>query len=422
MSRERQLTANEAGSAAAIQRAIDAVGDGGGGKIILPEMELELDRGLRLRSGVELIGQGEKTVLRKGPGKLYPLSGYHNYGMCDVPLASAAGLEVGMTVSVHDDESHGGFYETFATITWIDGDWVGLDRGIEADYSARESPCLTTVYPLVFAHYIEGAALRQVHLEGNRAANEKAMGGCRGGAVYFGNCRDIEVEGVGERDYLGEGLSFQMCRDVRIIDCSFDENTGNGLHPGAGSTNVLFDHCRGRGNGRSGFFFCVRANHIDVRGCDFRDNGTGISIGTRDCYNLIEDCAIEDNRGAGVLVRQTPRPTEVHSCLVRQCRIGGNALAEGQGQIEVVGDARDLIFADNEIVGSSQKGVAGVFIAETASGIFLRDNRFADCEPDVSATSQSLAVAAVDIECGYGNWDEVIFRHLLSGGRAAPPN
>jgi hypothetical protein len=270
---------------------------------VLPAMELVLDRGLILRSGVELCGQGEQTVLVKGPGKVYPLSGYHNYGMCDVPLVAAEGLEVGMTVSVHDGRSHGGFMETFATITWIDGDWVGLDHGIEMDYYADKEPCLTTVYPLVFAHYIQDAAVRNMRLEGNRAANEKAMGGCRGGAVYFGNSRGIEIAGIRERDFWGEGLSFQMCRDVKIIDCAFDENTGNGLHPGAGSTNVLFERCAGAGNGRSGFFFCVRANHITVRDCSFRDNALGISLGTRDCYNLIENCRMEGNRGAGVLVR-----------------------------------------------------------------------------------------------------------------------
>ena len=162
---ERQLTPSEAASAAAIQAAIDGLADTGG-RLILPEMDLTLDRGLALRSGVELVGQGERTVLRKGPGAVYPLSGYHNYGMCDVPLHSAAGLEVGMTVSVHDNKTHGGFYETFGTITGIDGNWVGLDHGIEADYHASDEPCLTTVYPLVFAHEIEDAAVRDLQLEG----------------------------------------------------------------------------------------------------------------------------------------------------------------------------------------------------------------------------------------------------------------
>jgi len=406
---ERRLSLEEAGSAAQIQQAIDEAALGGG-RLVLPEMELTLDRGLRLRSGVELVGQGERTVLRKGPGKVYPLSGYHNYGMGDVPLASAAGLEVGMTVSVHDDRTHGGFYETFATITWIEADWVGLDHGIEADYRAAEEPCLTTVYPLIFGHDIRDAAVRDVHLEGNREENEKNMGGCRGGAVYFASCRRIEISGVRERDYFGEGLSFQMCRDVRIADCRFDENSGNGLHPGAGSTNALFERCAAGGNERSGFFFCVRANHITVRDCRFERNQLGISIGTRDCHNLIEGCAIDGNEGAGVLVRETPRPTEVHSCRVRNCRIGGNARSAGQGQIEIVSDAHDLIFARNRIAGNGTK--PGIFAESSARNIHLEGNEFAGCKPEIECASESLAPGRPEIECGYGGWPERIFRHL----------
>ncbi len=406
---ERKLTAREAKSAAQIQQALDALAPAGG-RLVLPELELELDRGLRLHSNTELVGQGEKTVLRKGPGRVFPLSGYHNYGMADVPLKSAAGLEKGMTVSIHDNRTHGGFYETFATIVWIEGDWVGLDHGVEADYSGTEQPCLTTVYPLVFGHHKHHAAQRNLRLEGNRARHDKGMGGCRGGAVYFGNCADLEISGVRERDYFGEGLSFQMCRDVRILDCRFDENTGNGLHPGAGSTNALFADCAGEGNGRSGFFFCVRANHITVRECAFRGNRVGISIGTRDCHNLVESCMVEENAGAGVLVRPEQRPVEVHSCAIRKCRIRGNARREGQGQVEVQGEAHDLVLAENQIAGTK----AGVWVADTARDLYLEGNRIAGCHPEVVAGPLGLAYRVPQIECGYGTAQEAAFRHLVT--------
>ena len=147
-------------SAVAIQEAIDEVAAGGGGRVVLPKADVLLDRGLELRSGVELCGQGRGTVLRKGPGRVWPLSGYHNasaaapfppcspphssccaqYGMCDAPLESVAGLEVGMTVSVHDSRTHGGFYETFARVLWVDEQerFVGLDHGIEADCASHQ--------------------------------------------------------------------------------------------------------------------------------------------------------------------------------------------------------------------------------------------------------------------------------------------
>ncbi len=52
---ERRLTPGEASSAARIQVAIDELA-GTGGRLVLPEMTLTLDRGLCLRSGVELTG------------------------------------------------------------------------------------------------------------------------------------------------------------------------------------------------------------------------------------------------------------------------------------------------------------------------------------------------------------------------------
>lgn len=408
---KRVLSIEEAASAAQIQIAIDEVASNGGGKVVLPAMELELDRGLELHSGIELCGQGEDTLLKKGPGRVYPFSGYHNYGMCDAPLESAAGLEVGMTVSLHDGRTHGGFYETFATITWIDGNWVGLDHGIEADYSAEHSPCLTTAYPLVFGHYVQDVALRDVRLEGNRAAQDKHMGGCRGSSVYFARSRNVEVRGVVERDYHGEGMGFQMCRDVKIIDSRFDDNSGNGLHPGAGSTNALFENCQANGNDKAGFFFCVRANHITVKDCTFRENRLGISIGTRDCNNVITGCTVEKNRGVGVLARQSPTPVEVHSCRVEKCRIANNAGEEGRGQIEVTTDAHDLVFVDNEVA-CGRGGGAGVYIEDSARSIYLENNKIEGCDSDVVARAESLAKTASAFECGYGEWPESHFRHL----------
>jgi hypothetical protein len=407
MNSEISLSPEQAATARQIQSHIDALARDGGGRVVLPAMDLTLDRGLTLRSGVELTGQGDRTVLRKGPGQIYPLSGYHNYGMCDVPLADATGLEVGMTVSVHDGNAHGGFYETFATITWIQDNWVGLDHGIEADYRAEDKPALTTVYPLVFGHRIKSAAVRDLRLEGNRAASDRNMGGCRGGAIYFYQSRDLEITGIRETDYDGEGLSFQMCRDVVIRDCRFDGNSGNGLHPGAGSTNVLFESCGGRDNAKSGFFFCVRANHITVRDCDFEHNDSGMSIGTRDCHNLIEDCRIRNNRRVGLLVRPSPRPVEVHSCHVCRCHISAN----GGAQVDITSDAHDLLFAGNRIDGEG-KGI-GIRVAGTATSIGLVDNRISQCEQDVQIEDEVSIGAPPQVStCGYADAPSSAFRHL----------
>lgn len=412
MMRVIRLTSAEASSAKAIQHAIDALAETGG-RAVLPAMELELDRGIELRSNVELTGQGGDTVLRKAPGRVYPLSGYHNYGMLDVPLMFTDGLEPGMTVAIRDDR-RGGFFETFARITWVDGTWVGIDTGLHSDYDAGQQPVLVTSFPLVYGLDVENVALRDITLDGNRAAPPAGIGACRGAAVYFLRSHHVEVSGVSERDFMGEGLGFQMSSHVTIRDCHFAGNTGNGFHPGAGSTAALFKNCTAEGNGAAGFFFCVRANHITVRDCAFTGNTVcGISVGTRDSFNLIEGCRIEANAGPGILFRPTDRPVEMQAVRVTGCTITGNASATGHGQIDVRGNAHDLIVEHNEITGIPGVERAGIHIAPSAERVWLDDNAIRDCFPAVVGDAACLTQARPDFACGIEAVQPEHFRHLV---------
>ncbi|MBN1584325.1 MAG: right-handed parallel beta-helix repeat-containing protein [Anaerolineae bacterium] len=408
-----ELTTEQATSARAIQEAIDALG-ADGGRVLLPAIDLVIDRGLQLRSNVELVGQGERTILRKAPGRIYPLAGYHNYGMCDVPLEFTDGLEPGMTVAIRD-KVHGGFFETFGRITWIDGNWVGLDCGLHSDYSANQEPVLVTSYPLIYGLGIENAAVRRLCLDGNRAQQPAGIGACRGAAIYFIHSHHFEVSEVVESDFAGEGLGFQMCSHVSIQRCHFGRNAGNGYHPGAGSTGALFEDCIAEDNDAAGFYFCVRANHITVRNCTFRGNVTcGLSIGTRDCYNRIEDCRMVDNAGPGILVRPTDRPVEVHSCHISGCEVRGNARSGGRGQIDILGEPHDLALVNNDIAGlSSEQGKAGIYAGPSAQRIWLQDNRFQACFPDVIADPASLTKTELLLPCGLDAAQAVHFRHLF---------
>jgi hypothetical protein len=75
-----------------------------------------------------------------------------------------------------------------------------------------------------------------------------------------------------------------------------------------------------------------------------------------------------------------------------------------------IGDAHDLVFVENEIGGGENN--PGVFVEETARDIYLADNEFTACSAEVAAGAVSLAGAAPEIECGYGEWTESIYRHL----------
>lgn len=411
MARTVRLTAQEATSAAAIQRAIDGLSPDGG-RVLLPEMEMVLDRGLELHPNTELVGQGPGTVLRMAPARVYPLAGYHNYGMCDVPLEYVDGLQPGMTVAIRDD-SHRGFFETLARITWIDGTWVGLDRGLESDYHADKEPVLITSFPLIYGLGVENAAVRDLTLHGNLEQQPAGIGACRGAAVYFLRSHGFQVTDVEESAFAGEGLGFQMCSHGLIRGCQFSGNTGNGYHPGAGSTAVLLEDCVAEHNGSAGLFFCVRANHLTLRNCQFRRNvACGVSVGTRDCNNLIESCRAIDNDGPGILFRPTPRPVEAHSCRISGCQIEGNAGVAGRAQIDIAGDAHDLILEGNEISGSSAREAAGIYLAPSTERIWLVANRIAGSFPDVIGGASCFARSEPSFACGIEAVEEAHFRHL----------
>jgi len=412
--REIRLTGSESFSASSIQGAIDRLPPDGG-RVILPAVELYLDRGLELRSNTELIGQGKSTILRKAEGRVYRLSGYHNYGMLDAPLVDTRGLEPGMTVAIRDDE-HKGFYETFSRITWVDDGRVGLETGLEADYAAELNPVLFTGFPLIFGIDVENVSVRNLALDGNRAEQPEEIGACRGAAVYFLRSRNVRVRGVEERCFKGEGLGFQMCSDVRISGCSFRENSGNGYHPGAGSTATLFEECVSEGNGSAGLFYCVRANHITVSRCNFSGNsGSGVSIGTSDSHNLIQGCTIEGNGGPGILFRRTERPVEASECRVEGCLIGRNAAKTGSGQIEILGETHDVSLERNDIVGSGEGERSGVFIGPSASRIHLGDNGFRRCHKRVEGNLEALVAETPHISCGMDSAQSHHFRHLVRG-------
>jgi hypothetical protein len=416
MGQDLHLRAADCCSAAAVQDALDRVAQAGGGAVVLPALELELDRGLELRSGTELRGQGERTVLRKAPGRVYPLTGYHNYGMCDVPLATTAGLAPGMTVAVYDRPRRG-FYSTFARLTWVESGWVGLDHGLEADYAADQEPVLTTAFPLVFGHGIGNAAVRDLVLLGGRETNlDCRMDGCRGGSIYFARSHDLEITGVREAEYNGEGLSFQMCRQVHIRHCQFTGNTGNGMHPGAGSTAACFEDCVGDDNLFSGFFFCVRASRITVRRCEFRNNAeAGISIGTRDCHNLVEACTIEGNGGPGVLCRAGAPPTEVHSCRIVGNRFIGNARRTGAAEIVVQDAAHDLVIARNLFRGEATPARAAVLVGPAVRGVFLEENS-GEGLGSPEGPAAAFTATAPAFTCGYESAVAAHFRHLSGDG------
>jgi hypothetical protein len=118
-----------------------------------------------------------------------------------------------------------------------------------------------------------------------------------------------------------------------------------------------------------------------------------------------------------VLFRPSPRPVEVHSVVVQDCHIAGNAHESGRAQIDIHGDAHDLVIRRNALSGlESSGGVpaerAGIYVAPQAERIWLADNRIAGGTPPVIADARCLASEDPAPLCGYDAVEPVHYRHL----------
>ena len=143
--------------------------------------------------------------------------------------------------------------------------------------------------------------IENLTLDGNRTKNEN-LNGNYGGCLFFQDCNRIAIRGVTTRNYNGDGISWQICHDVLVENCTSTGNAQLGLHPGSGSQRPVIRNNKIVGND-IGIFFCwgvkyglAEKNHIE-------GNRVGISIGHRDTDNLIVGNTIATSKDVAILFR-----------------------------------------------------------------------------------------------------------------------
>ena len=187
------------------------------------------------------------------------------------------------------------------------------------------------------------------------------------------------------RNNHGDGISWQICHDVRVEGCHCHDNADLGLHPGSGSQRPVVRGNRLERNG-IGIFFCwgvkyglAEANHIE-------DSGQfGISIGHRDTDNLIQNNTVRRSGKVGVLFRvDGDRPFAPHRNRLLKNRIEDSGPDDGVA-VDVQGEVEELVISGNEIVESrGPKRRVGIRVGAKARDIRLADNRIRGCATDVA--------------------------------------
>jgi hypothetical protein len=355
-----------------IQKAVDAVYLQGGGEVhILPGTYIMYDS-LHLRTGVDIVGSGDKTVLKKTRGFSTLFAADSGYGHFDVSVMHPEQFPPGTGIHI-SDEMGKGFYGTVATVLWRDRNVLGISRMLNHDYARCRKATVRSVFPIISGYTVDNVLIKNLAIDGNRAQNGY-IDGCRGGGIFLLGSRNIKINGVLVSNYNGDGISFQQTQNVRISGCRLTGNAGHGLHPGSGSVGAIIEHCEISRNGCDGIFFCLRVTYCLVERCLITGNkGDGISIGARDTDHLIRANRIVANRKCAVYFRTADLPMGAHRNVLEENDIGNNCTEGRNAEILIENVAHDVHICKNLFSGSPRKPY--IIAGEECKNIFAFGNR-----------------------------------------------
>ncbi len=338
----------------AIQTAVDAVRNSGGGTVKILPGNYVISAPVRLYSNINLVGSGPSTLLKKIKGVQSRMAVDVGYGELQATLEDASGFNPGMGIQIHDARQKGGWDATTAVITAIKGNTIYFDNYTVRDYTAPNGGLVSNACPLVSAIEAENITISDLSVDGNRAENE-AMDGCRGGAIYLHKVKNALVENVNVKNFTSDGISWQITEDVTVRNCEVSGCANAGLHPGTGSPRTTIENNYSHDNDHYGLFVCWRVRHGVVRNNRFvHNNGYGLSTGHMDTDMLFENNTISDNAQDGVLFRTETADNAPHRNTFRNNLIENNGWKEGGYGFTFDSPAENVIIEGNTI--SNSKG------------------------------------------------------------------
>jgi hypothetical protein len=365
-----------------IQAGIDYLHRLGGGTLhVLPGV-YNLCNAIYLRSNIILRGSSEKTILKKTPSVVTALTRDSDWFEYGVQVADTKGFVPAGGIMLRSKTGPGDwqFDVQRATVTAIEGNVIYFDRMTEENFWLEKNATAATIFPILTAENVDDVVVEDIVLDGNRDENEHINGNFSGG-IFIQNCNRWIFRNVISRNYNGDGFSFQVCDDVRFIDCKAINNADLGFHPGSGSQRPVFQRCLSKGNNQ-GIFFCWSVSDGLAEDCVLAENGRyGISIGHRDTDNIIKACTIERNGRIGILFRNEANEFRSGSRnKIENCIIHDNGSKEQGIGIDIQGKTADIVVQNTRFENTAGRNQnTGIRIGREAVRIMLQDNSFENC-------------------------------------------
>lgn len=360
----------------AIQAAVDYVARLGSGTVRIGPGVYWLRSSIHLPSGIRLEGSGAETVLTKIPSQEVALAADSDWYDQEITLADAADFRVGDAVTlIGKNPHHGGDQVIKRRLVASDGKRFKLNQGLRKNLWISEKPICTSLFPLLTSENCSDVLIENLCLDGN-LANNANLNGNYGGNIFLQDCKRFQIRNVESRNYNGDGISFQICHDVRVENCHVHGNQGNGLHPGSGSQRPIMRGNRLEGN-NIGLFWCWGVKHgLAEENRMHANRSQGMSIGHNDTDNVMRNNEIAQSGKTGVLFRDDSRGQDFWA---NRNVLDNNRIIDSGGEtgiaIDILGNTKDVVIAGNTIreTRDAAKRI-GIRVGASVERLKLRDN------------------------------------------------
>jgi hypothetical protein len=339
----------------AIQIALDAIKERGGGTVRLNPGLYDIIAPVRLTDNITLAGSGESTVLRKCDGFKTSFIVDADWGMLKATVKDVSGFRTGMGIQLFDSKHNSGWDVTTAVITDIQDNVIYFDNRTCNDYLASLDGTITNSCSIVEAVGAENVKIADLVIEGNKNTNDY-INGCRGGGIYIHKSVNCIVENVTVNEFNGDSFSWQITENITFRGCKATNGNGLGFHPGTGSDHSIVENCTSHDNSGDGIFLCWRVQKgTFINNIVYGNGGNGISIGHQDTDNIFEDNHVYDNGHNGVLFRNETEQNSGHRNTFTNNIIENNGTREESSGFYIGGVTHDINIQNN-IIRSTGKG------------------------------------------------------------------
>ena len=354
-----------------IQLAVDAVAKTGG-TVKLTAGVFSIKTPVRMKPGVNLVGSGRETILKRAKGFQTKFVVDADFGELKLTVENADGFEIGMKLQVTDDENSSCWNVSTAFITDIQDEIIYVDKGMIRDYRSDKNGLVSNASSVIDVIEASDVTISNLVADGNRAENFFADG-CNNAGIMVMHSKNVTIDNVHVKDFNGEGISWQITENVTVKNCEISGSGNTGLHPGTGSPFSVIENNNIHHNDNDGLFICWRVYESRVTGNKMHNNGRfGICTGHKDTDVLFLNNHVFSNGSDGINLRG-----EREANAPNRNTFEGNIIENNNGYgFSVNSPAKDLLLKNNQFKNTAKTQKAAIYIYKGGAKPRLENNHF----------------------------------------------